>query len=98
VAHTSGSYVWVFWTLFIVGGVLFVGVGAFLPETARNMVGNGSDALLYKWWQHSWVGLVRVRAKTRPEMTMNDASLAPARRLEPSHAILERENMEFLTL
>lgn len=68
VAYTSGSYIWVFWALFIVGVVLFSGVGTFLPETARNMVGNGSDPSLYKWWQRSWLDLIlrwlRARATT----------------------------------
>lgn len=78
VAYTSGSHVWVFWALFIVGGVLFVGVGAFLPETARNMVGNGSDTSLYKWWQYSWAGLIRSQVKARASTRTDDADLTTA--------------------
>ncbi|KAL8683605.1 MAG: hypothetical protein Q9224_006666, partial [Gallowayella concinna] len=54
VAWTSGSYEWVFWSLVIVGIVLWLSVGLFLPETARALVGNGgSDAERY-WWEESW--------------------------------------------
>lgn len=61
VAYTSGSYVWVFWALVIVGVILFCGVGFLLPETARNLVGNGRDPSRFNWWQLSWLGLVRRR-------------------------------------
>ncbi|KAK3936232.1 major facilitator superfamily domain-containing protein [Diplogelasinospora grovesii] len=61
VAYTSGSYLWVFWTLVIVGVMLFCGVGLLLPETARGLVGNGSDTSRYKWWQLSWLTLARRR-------------------------------------
>ncbi|KAI0183665.1 major facilitator superfamily domain-containing protein [Xylaria flabelliformis] len=57
VAYTSQSYIWVFYTLVIVGVVLFAGVGLFLPETARSLVGDGSDRSRYKNWQLSWVDL-----------------------------------------
>lgn len=54
VAWSSGSYEWVFWSLVIVGVVLWLGVGLFLPETARILVGNGGfDAQRY-WWEESW--------------------------------------------
>ncbi|KAI8148733.1 major facilitator superfamily domain-containing protein [Fennellomyces sp. T-0311] len=33
---------WIFWLLLIIGGVLFVAVLLFLPETLRSLVGNGS--------------------------------------------------------
>ena len=54
VAWTSGSYEWVFWSLFIVGGVLWLGVGFFLPETARVLVGNGAPDAERCWWEESW--------------------------------------------
>ncbi|KAI0157013.1 major facilitator superfamily domain-containing protein [Xylariaceae sp. FL1272] len=59
VAYKSGSYEWVFWALVIVGFVLFACVGAFLPETARSLVGSGEEPSRYKWWQLSWIGLIR---------------------------------------
>jgi MFS family permease len=70
VAYTSGSYVWVFWALVIVGVFLFCGVGLLLPETARSLVGNGGDPSRYNWWQLSWLGLVSRRYK--PSLTKNE--------------------------
>ncbi|KAI4133080.1 MAG: hypothetical protein LQ347_002298 [Umbilicaria vellea] len=57
VAFTSGSYEWVFWALVVVGGILLFGVGVFLPETARNVVGNGTVRKRQKWWERSWWSL-----------------------------------------
>ena len=54
VAWTSGSYEWVFWSLVIVGVVLWLGVGLFLPETARVLVGNGGPEAERCWWEESW--------------------------------------------
>ena len=53
VAFKSGGYEWVSWCLVIVGGVLLVAVSGFLPETARNVVGNGS-LRARKWWAKTW--------------------------------------------
>ena len=53
VAWKSGGYGWVFWVLVIVGGVLIALVGGFLPETAKNVVGNGSLGAA-KWWMRPW--------------------------------------------
>ena len=54
VAWTSGSYEWVFWSLVIVGVVLWLDVGLFLPETARVLVGNGGSDAERCWWEESW--------------------------------------------
>lgn len=54
VAWTSGSYEWVFWSLVIVGVVLWLGVGLFLPETARVLVGSGGPDAERCWWEESW--------------------------------------------
>lgn len=54
VAWTSGSYEWIFWTLVIVGVVLWLGVGLFLPETARVLVGSGGPDAQRYWWEESW--------------------------------------------
>lgn len=74
VAYTSGNINWVFWALFVVGGVLLVGVGTLLPETARNVVGNGSEKSGYKWWQYSWVGLLRKRIEVKATKRLNEGS------------------------
>ena len=58
VAWTSGSYEWVFWSLVIVGVVLWLGVGLFLPETARVLVGNGGSDVERRWWEKSWASVL----------------------------------------
>ncbi|KAI1203691.1 major facilitator superfamily domain-containing protein [Nemania serpens] len=57
VAYKSQSYTWVFYSLVGVGVTLLAGVGLFLPETARSLVGDGSDRSRYSKWQLSWVEL-----------------------------------------
>lgn len=42
VASTSGSYHWAFWAMCIFAGYMLLSLALFLPETARNVVGNGS--------------------------------------------------------
>ncbi|KAL9619811.1 MAG: hypothetical protein Q9160_005647 [Pyrenula sp. 1 TL-2023] len=59
VAWTSGSYEWVFWTLVIVGAVLWLGVGLFLPETARVLVSNGGPDADRRWWEESWFAVFK---------------------------------------
>ena len=58
VAFKSGNYTWVFWFLVIVGVTLLVSVGGLLPETARNVVGNGS-VKTQRWWERTWLSLLR---------------------------------------
>ena len=58
VAFKSGDYKWVFWFLVIVGTVLLVAVGGLLPETARNVVGNGS-VQTRRWWERTWLSFLR---------------------------------------
>lgn len=64
VAHLRGNHIWVFWALAIVAAVLLGGVGMFLPETGRNLVGDGSDVRRFKWWQRSGMGLVKGRLQS----------------------------------
>ena len=58
VAFKSGDCKWVFWFLVIVGTVLLMAVGGLLPETARNVVGNGS-VKTRKWWEKTWLSFLR---------------------------------------
>lgn len=72
VSYISGSCVWVFWALVIVGVVLLCGVGLSLTETARGLVGNGDDPSRYKWWQLSWLSLARQHiSRSECERTTN---------------------------
>ena len=53
IALASGSYKWAFWALCIFGGLILSALVIMLPETARNVVGNGiiQDR---KWNQSVW--------------------------------------------
>lgn len=61
VAYQDQSYEWVFWMLVIVGAVLLLAVGAFLPETARSVVGNGRCGQRERryWWEQAWWGMLK---------------------------------------
>ncbi|CAO1606246.1 hypothetical protein XANCAGTX0491_009747 [Xanthoria calcicola] len=63
VALGSGSYQWVFWCLVIYGGLVVVVVGFGLPETARNVVGNGERQA--RWWGRTWWCLLTVWRRSR---------------------------------
>ncbi|KAJ3580319.1 hypothetical protein NPX13_g234 [Xylaria arbuscula] len=67
VAYKSQSYIWVFYSLVIVGIVLLASVGLFLPETSRKLVGDGNDLSRYKKWQLSWVQLFLKYTRNREE-------------------------------
>ncbi|KAI9659638.1 MAG: hypothetical protein M1831_003719 [Alyxoria varia] len=53
VAERSQGFVWVFWTLVIFGGVVWSVIVVALPETARNVVGNGSQPAT-RWGTPLW--------------------------------------------
>ncbi|KAL8713851.1 MAG: hypothetical protein Q9220_001996 [cf. Caloplaca sp. 1 TL-2023] len=63
IALASGSYEWVFWGLTIYGGLVLLVVGIGLPETARNIVGNGEREA--RWWGKTWWGLAMTWRKDR---------------------------------
>ncbi|KAL9018254.1 MAG: hypothetical protein Q9185_004420 [Variospora sp. 1 TL-2023] len=58
VAYKSVNYGWVFWFLVFFGVVLLAVVAGFLPETARNVVGNGSREAR-RWWERPWMTPLR---------------------------------------
>lgn len=66
VALGSGSHEWVFWCLMIYGGLIVTIVGLFLPETARNVVGNGEGQT--KWWGKTWWDLTMVWRRDQKEL------------------------------
>ena len=57
VALASGGFTWVFWALVIFGGTVLIIIGFALPETARNVVGNGS--LRTTGWSRTWLSILR---------------------------------------
>ncbi|KAL8684001.1 MAG: hypothetical protein Q9186_000031 [Xanthomendoza sp. 1 TL-2023] len=58
VAYKSVNYAWIFWFLLLVGVALLATVAGFLPETARNVVGNGSREPS-RWWERTWMAPLR---------------------------------------
>ncbi|KAL4797445.1 major facilitator superfamily domain-containing protein [Aspergillus venezuelensis] len=72
VAYLSGATAWIFWALAIVGFLLFALVGLFLPETARNLVGNGSDKSKFSVWQRSWADILSEFGKREFEKQRNE--------------------------
>lgn len=61
VALGSGGFAWVFWALVLFGATVFVVVGIALPETARNVVGNGSFGAT--GWSRTWSSIVMPRER-----------------------------------
>ncbi|KKY18183.1 putative major facilitator superfamily [Phaeomoniella chlamydospora] len=90
VAYKSGSYEWVFWSLVVVGGVLLAGIALLLPETARNIVGNGAyrEASLWEeaWWKlgRRWLNEKRVHK------VQEDSDPAPEEMIGHRKGILKR--------
>ncbi|RDH19817.1 MFS general substrate transporter [Aspergillus niger ATCC 13496] len=85
VVYLSGDIGWVFWALFIVGILLFFVVGILLPETGRNIVGNGSDRTKVKAWYRCWwsyitaVGfLLNKKNDTREEKPAGNTEQSPS--------------------
>ena len=84
VAWKSGGYGWVFWVLVIVGGVLVALVGGFLPETAKNVVGNGRGGAK-RWWMQPWCnGTVRSVRRLRRKWTSKEKGSVERDADEPS--------------
>lgn len=72
VAYSSGSYEWVFWALVIVGAILWLGVGALLPETARSVVGSGIGTNRKSWWEDSWYNICTHWLQRRASKSKNE--------------------------
>lgn len=61
IALGSGGFEWVFWALVIFGAGVLLLVGMALPETGRNVVGNGSVET--RGWRQTWWSALRGRKK-----------------------------------
>ncbi|EXJ55028.1 uncharacterized protein A1O5_12767 [Cladophialophora psammophila CBS 110553] len=90
VAYSSGSFEWIFWTLVIVGGVLLLLVGSFLPETARSLVGNGEKEASLPMWEWTWLRVIM--RLTSFDLPVKHARHAPGTDHELSGGRLEKEN------
>lgn len=70
IALASGGFQWVFWALTIFGISVWLLIGAALPETARNVVGNGSSER--KGWERPWWEVIKKKRKKRKEAVQSD--------------------------
>ena len=87
-AQRSGSFTWVFWALVIFGGSVLSLVGLALPETARNVVGNGS--VKPTGWARTWWSLLGLRLK-RTSMEPRDAGRLEEGRVERQNRSNDKE-------
>lgn len=71
VALGSGGFAWVFWALVIFGGATLFILALALPETARNVVGNGSEQMT-GWKGTGWSALKTWTQEKRKDV--NDCS------------------------
>jgi multidrug resistance protein len=80
VAYTSGSYEWVFWALVIIGGILWLGVVALLPETARSVLEGSQDGASsgQSWWRESTWSMMRKRWSRVGKEKITDREPVPA--------------------
>ncbi|KAI1759513.1 putative MFS transporter [Hypoxylon sp. FL1150] len=77
---------WIFWFLTILSGALFLILFTFLPETGRNVVGNGS--LPAPWWNMSLLAYFKQRHRRRQadEVDLDSVKL-PRKRPNPFAAL-----------
>ncbi|MCJ1385695.1 hypothetical protein MMC17_008818 [Xylographa soralifera] len=78
VALGSGGFVWVFWALVIFGAGVFSVVGIALPETARNVVRNGS--LEPTGWSRTWWSIGRTLLRAKDVESKSDGSKETGRK------------------
>lgn len=69
IALWSKGYEWVFWSLLIYGGVTLMAVVWVLPETSRNIVGNGSIPAV--GWVRPWWSIFKVREASNARLGDN---------------------------
>lgn len=77
---------WIFWFLTILSGTLFFILFTFLPETGRNVVGNGS--IPAPWWNMSLVAYVKQRRRRRQAEGVDlESAKLPRKRPNPFAAL-----------
>ncbi|KAI1385401.1 MFS general substrate transporter [Hypoxylon trugodes] len=68
----------IFWFLAILSGVLFIILFIFLPETCRNVVGNGS--VPSPWWNMSLLGYIKQRRQRNQKAEADNGTIKPSRK------------------
>jgi multidrug resistance protein len=87
VVYLSGDTEWIFAALVVIAFILLFLVGLFLPETGRNIVGNGSQTLGEPLWQEPWwISVKRILNRSR---TMDKQSTVVRTSRSWSHASLK---------
>ncbi|KAF2493276.1 MFS general substrate transporter [Lophium mytilinum] len=83
IALSTDGYVWVFLLLLMVGVICFVLVGLTLPETARNVVGNGSESVhgIWQTWASIFHGARNGYAPPQSETSIGELVEKPTRSL-----------------
>ena len=87
IAYKSGGFVWAFWALLAFGVTMLLALALLLPETARNVVGNGSIEDK-KWNQPIWKlmsGRSRNPASASEKNSSANAEIVPKRSLRFSN-------------
>ena len=92
VALGSGSFGWVFWALVIFGATVLSVVGIALPETARNVVGNGSVEAT--GWTRTWWSLLRVWVTKRNAGPEHDGSVEKGGAYEKTTGVGEESKVK----
>ncbi|KAI0836910.1 MFS general substrate transporter [Hypoxylon sp. FL0890] len=67
----------IFWFLTILSGVLFLILFIFLPETCRNVVGNGS--IPSPWWNTSLLAYIKQRRRRSQGVAPDTKTIKPSR-------------------
>ncbi|KAL8853981.1 MAG: hypothetical protein Q9221_001104 [Calogaya cf. arnoldii] len=75
VAYRSVNYGWIFCFLVFVGVLLLAAIAGFLPEIARNVVGNGSVEVT-RWWERTWTAPLRSATKGKDSSMYENAIIA----------------------
>ncbi|KAI1377911.1 MFS general substrate transporter [Hypoxylon crocopeplum] len=88
----------IFWFLTILSGVLFLILFTFLPETCRNVVGNGS--VPPPWWNMSLIAYIEQRRLRRQGIEPDNETIKPSRKRPNPFAALKilGEKEGFITL
>jgi MFS family permease len=84
IALSSGSYQWVFWALCIFGACILSTTAFLLPETARNVVGNGSIEDL-QWNQPLWRVLRRCWKRFQEQLNQSKEDKRKVKEDKASH-------------
>lgn len=91
VASGGRSTSWAFWIMLIFSGAMLVAILLLLPETARNVVGNGS--IEDRWWNQPFYKILATRRRERQSATLEQRQ--PQRKMSFSNPFKSLAIMRF---